>query len=385
MTEKIYEKDSYCKEFIAKVLECCESGDFYRVVLDRTAFFPEGGGQAPDKGTLNGEEVLDVQIENNVIYHTVKKFFDVGTDLEGKIDWDLRFSRMQSHAGEHIVSGVVHSMFGYSNAGFHMGETTMTVDFSGPLTAEDIFKVELESNKAIYKNVAIYATYPTKEELSDLDYRSKIDPRDDMRLITIEGVDCCACCAPHPSRSGEIGLVKIIDFFPHRGGTRVEMIAGVHAFMDYAKLHNENKKLMGMLSASRDNVAPAVEKQMEQVASLRSENQKLSGELALSKLEPTMVGNSAYAILEGLSYDNLRSCANTLTDKGVEKCVLLSGNESDGYIYVVSDASGDVTGLVKAFNGALNGKGGGRGGFAQGKVSACEKDKIKSVLEELLK
>ncbi len=385
MTERIYERDSYCKDFTAKVLECRESGEFYHIILDRTAFFPEGGGQAPDKGTLNGEEVLDVQIENGVILHTVKNFFHVGTDLEGEIDWDLRFSRMQSHAGEHIVSGVVHSLFGYSNAGFHMGETTMTVDFSGPLTQEDIFKVEVESNKAIYKNVDIYASYPTKEELETLEYRSKIDPRDDMRLITIEGVDCCACCAPHPSKSGEIGLVKIIDFFPHRGGTRVEMIAGIHAFMDYAKLHNENKKLMGMLSASRDNVTIAVEKQMEQVAALRSENQKLSGELALSKLDPVMVGNSAYAILEGLSYDNLRSCSNTLMDKGVEKCLLFSGNETDGYIYVVSDKNGDVSSLVKGVNSALEGKGGGRGGFAQGKISAYPKEKIKSVAEELLK
>jgi len=384
MTQKLYEKDSYCKSFSAKVINCTEKDGFYYVELDQTAFFPEGGGQAPDQGFLEKTEVLDVQIEDGVILHKVRESFTTGTEVVGKIDWELRFSRMQSHAGEHIVSGVVHSLFGYDNAGFHMGEATMTVDFSGPLSKEDILQVELEANKAIYRNVRIYATYPSKEDLSKINYRSKIDPRDDMRLINIEGVDCCACCAPHPSYTGEIGLVKIVDFMPHRGGTRVTIVAGINAFKDYSFIHDSNKQLMGMLSASRDNVVVAVERQMTLVGYIKAENQTLSQELALCKLKPVMVNGSAYNIFQGLTYDDLRCCANSLTDTGVETCVLFSEKEVGQYIYVVSGLGDRVDSIVKALNSGLNGKGGGRNGYAQGRVSDTSEEFIVKFIEELL-
>ena len=383
MTERLFEKDAYCRSFSANVVSCKEKDGSFFVVLDKTAFFPEGGGQAPDKGTINGVNVLDVQEKDGIVYHKTEKAFNSGDTVSCELDWELRFERMQSHAGEHIVSGVVHSLFGYDNVGFHMSEKTMTVDFSGPLTADDIAKVELESNKAIYKNAPITASYPTKDELAVADYRSKIEPRDGIRLITIEGVDCCACCAPHPSFTGEIGVIKIIDFCPHKKGTRIEMVAGINAFYDYSALHTSVKQVMNLLSAKRDSIAVSVEKLQETANNLKSENGKMSRKLALASLSPVTVNGCAYAINENMSYDDLRECANNLIENGTRKCILLSSADADSYIYVVSSAEKDVRSLVSELNSEFSGKGGGKDNYAQGKLSASSEDELKNFIEKL--
>ena len=384
MTERLFEKDAYCRSFSANVVSCEEKDGSFLVVLDKTAFFPEGGGQAPDKGTINGVNVLDVQEKDGIVYHKTEKAFNSDDTVSCELDWELRFERMQSHAGEHIVSGVVHSLFGYDNVGFHMSEKTMTVDFSGPLTADDIAKVELESNKAIYKNAQITASYPTKDELAVADYRSKIEPRDGIRLITIEGVDCCACCAPHPSFTGEIGVIKIIDFCPHKKGTRIEMVAGINAFYDYSALHTSVKQVMNQLSAKRDSIAASVEKLQETANNLKSENGKMSRKLALASLSPVAVNGCAYAINENMSYDDLRECANNLIENGTRKCILLSSADGDSYIYVVSSAENDVRSLVSELNSTFSGKGGGKDNYAQGKLSASSEDDLKNFIEKLL-
>lgn len=385
MTERLFEKDAYCKSFEASVASCEEKDGFFLVVLDKTAFFPEGGGQAADKGTINGIQVLDVQEKDGIVYHKTEKAIAEGENVSCELDWELRFARMQSHAGEHILSGVVHSLFGYDNVGFHMSESTMTVDFSGPLTAENIARVELEANKAVYKNAPITASYPTKEELAVADYRSKIEPRDGIRLITIEGIDCCACCAPHPAYTGEIGVIKIIDFCPHKGGTRIEMVAGINAFLDYSALHTSVKSVMNLLSAKRDSVAASVEKLQENANNFKSENGKLSRKLALASLSPTEVNGCAYAICENMSYDDLRECANNLTDNGTRKCILLSQTDTEGYIYVVSSAENDVRAMVGELNSAFSGKGGGKDSYAQGKLTSVDKEALSDFITKLLK
>ena len=371
MTERLFEKDSYCRSFTANVVSCEEKDGSFFVVLDKTAFFPEGGGQAPDKGTMNGANVLDVQEKDGVVYHKTEKAFNIGESVKCELDWELRFSRM-------------HSLFGYDNVGFHMSEKTMTVDFSGPLTAEDIAKVELESNKAIYKNVPITASYPTKDQLAETDYRSKIDPRDGIRLITIEGIDCCACCAPHPAFTGEIGVIKIIDSCPHKKGTRIEMVAGINAFYDYSALHTSVKQVMNLLSAKRDSIAASVEKLQETANNLKSENGKISRKLALASLSPITVNGCAYAVNENMSYDDLRECSNNLIENGMRKCILLSESDENSYIYVVSSAENDVRMIVSELNSAFNGKGGGKDNYAQGKLSSSSEVELKKFIEKLL-
>ncbi len=382
MTQRIYETDSYCREFTAKVLSCEKTDKGFCVILDKTAFFPLGGGQAADEGTIGNAKVLDVQLKDGIVIHTVDAEISQGEEVACRLDWELRFSRMQSHSGEHIVSGIVHNMFGYHNVGFHMSEAQMTVDFDGLLTATDIEKVELESNRAVYKNMEITVFFPTKEELDNLDYRSKLELSDNVRIVTIGDIDNCACCAPHVARTGEIGLIKIVNFYPYKQGTRVEMLAGVNALYDYCGLNAANKELMGVLSASRFGVNEAVIKQNDQLNSLRTQNAQMSKRLALLELNPVKISNNAYFITENLSYDELRHCANSLQDSSTQTCVLFS-KADEGYIYVVASKVRDVREIVKELNEKFQGKGGGKPDYAQGKI-ADEID-IKVVEEMLIK
>lgn len=383
MTKKLYEKDSYCRKFPAAVLSCKKTDKGYSVVLDETAFFPEGGGQSADKGTIDGATVLDVQTKDGIIYHTLDREVEKGKKVECELDWDLRFLRMQSHSGEHIVSGVVHSEFGYSNVGFHMSEALMTVTFDGVLTPDDIAKVELLSNRAIYKNLEIKAIYPTKEELEKLDFRSKIELGDDARIVLIGDVDSCACCAPHVRYTGEIGLIKIVNSYSYKQGTRIEMLAGSLALLDYIALNSANKELMALLSASRESVNEAVIKQNDQMVALRVQNARMSKELALLKLNPEKTGDNTYAIAENLSFDELRHCANNLLDNGTKTCVLLSSAD-EGFIYVVASKTDDVRVLAKELNTKFSGKGGGKADYAQGKLSKADEEELKKIIEELL-
>ena len=386
MTQRLYEQDAYCRSFTATVESCAEKDGAYAVVLDRTAFFPEGGGQAADKGTLNGVPVLDVQLCGEKIVHKTESSFSPGETVTGELDWDLRFSRMQSHAGEHIVSGLIHAMFGYDNVGFHMSETVMTLDVNGPLTREDIEKIELRANRAVYDNVAITASCPDREALAEIPYRSKIEARDGIRLITIEGVDCCACCAPHPSKTGEIGVIKLLDFCPYKKGTRIEMTAGIHALRDYAALHNANKSMMSLLSAKRHEVQAAAERQSALIDTLRAEKDRLSKELALYKLQPVWVGSSVYSISVGLSYEDLRHCVNAMTKDGAAACIFLSETEAgaEEYLYVVSSAAKTAGTMAKALNSTFCGKGGGRPEYAQGKLSASSAEILRETLAAML-
>lgn len=383
MTKRLYERDAYCREFTATVVSCEQDGEVYRVVLDQTAFFPEGGGQAADEGTLNGEAVQDVQLKDGEVVHTVSAPLAVGSTVHGCLNWPLRFERMQSHAGEHIVSGVVHRLFGYDNVGFHMSEALMTVDFNGPLSAEDLETVEREANAAVWQNAAITVSFPTPEEQATLTYRSKLENIDDLRLVTMEGIDCCACCAPHPARTGEIGLVKIVDSMPYKGGTRITMLAGKHALADYAALNRVNKSLMKLLSAPREAVAEAVNRHVEAEQTLRAENQQLLKRVALGELKPIAVNGSVMAATADIGFDEMRYCANTLMENDTKACVLLSA-VGEGYLYVAAGDAAVVKAVVTLLNTQFGGKGGGKPNYAQGKVPSKSAEELLAAVEALL-
>ncbi len=378
-TIKLYENDSYIKEFNATVISCEEKDGAYFIVLDKTAFFPEGGGQNADKGKIADADILDVQIKNDIIYHKVNKPFKENEEVTCILDWDTRFVRMQNHTGEHIVSGVIHSLFGYNNVGFHMNDTLITLDVDGPLTEDDIKAVELKSNKAIYDNKKITAIYPTADELPEYDYRSKLDITEGVRLIEIEDYDLCACCAPHVAMTGEIGVIKILSFIPYKKGTRIEMICGSLALNDYQNLHTSNKSVMNMLSAKRFEITDSVERIQNEVAGLKAEIKKLMGEMASLKMEKHTNGNSVCVFIDGVSYDELRNCSNELIEE-FEYCYLFSNTDENNYIYVVSSKENNVRELVQNLNKAFNGKGGGRETYAQGKITAESKDEIKNFI-----
>ena len=379
-TVKLYENNSYIKFFDARVLSCEEKDGAYFIVLDQTAFFPEGGGQYADKGTLGEATVFDVQIKDDIITHKTDKPLKIGETVTCGIDWDTRFSRMQHHTGEHIVSGVIHNIFGYNNVGFHLNDNVVTLDTDGPLNEQDIAKIELEVNKVIYQNKKINVIYPSASELSNYDYRSKLDITENVRLVEIEGVDLCACCAPHVAQTGEVGIIKIISFIPYKKGTRIEMVAGLNAFNDYSMLHNQNKQAMNLLCTKREEIFDMTHKIHKDLGDIKAENKKMASELALLKMEKISIGNGVCAFVENATYDELRFCSNALIKEN-EYCCVFSKTEGDSFIYVVASENKNIKDIVLFLNSTFKGRGGGRDFYAQGAIVATKEEIVNKLLE----
>ncbi len=383
MTQKLYENDSYIKEFTATVTSVEEDDGKFLITLDKTAFFPEGGGQAPDKGEIKGIPVLDVQERGDEVVHTLATPISLGEEVKGVIDWPLRFSRMQNHCAEHILSGVIHKIFGYNNVGFHMNDSLITFDVDGPLTAEDIEKVEKEANRAVFENAPISVLYPTAEEFENIECRSKIELNEGVRLIKVEGFDTCACCAPHPKGAGEIGLIKVVNFFPNKGGTRIEMLAGALALADYSYLHLAAKAIMKQLSAKREELAQSVAKLGDDLAAARGEIKKLSEKLAAASLKTEYTERAVIGFTPDADFNALRNIANGLTGEK-EYVALFSQNGDNSYNYLIATKSGDVRELVKALNAEFSGKGGGKPDCAQGKLISPSPDNITEFIKTRL-
>jgi alanyl-tRNA synthetase len=375
-TERLYYSDSYIKEFDAIVVSCEKLEKGYKVVLDKTAFFPEGGGQKADTGFIGESKVTDVQESDDVIYHFVDKELNASTEYNCKLDWEQSFLRMQSHSGEHIVSGVVHSLYGYDNVGFHMEEDYVTVDFSGELTREQLDEVEEKTNRYIYDNIEIECFFPSEDEIENLDYRSKLDLKEGVRLVRIGEADLCACCAPHVKRTGEIGVVKILDFMRHRGGVRIVMKSGLKAVFDYREKYTSVYDVSVMLSSKQHEIASYVDKKIKENETLQRSFINFKMQIAENDKENlSYIGDTALFITSFYDSDMMRELANYgMTQK--ELCVILSGNEENGFSYVAGSLNFDLMRFAKHFNSALNGRGGGRGTMIQGKVTATKQDII---------
>ncbi len=373
MTIRLYEQDAYLAVFEAVVLSCEPAKKGYAVVLDQTAFFPEGGGQPADIGTLGDAVVCDVQIKNDIITHVTDKPLAVGETVSGTINWDVRYARMQNHTAEHLLSGLIHREYGYDNVGFHLNDDYVTLDVSGSLSAEDVARLESEANRAVYENHAVTARFPTPEELPTLDYRSKLDLSEGVRLVTIEGCDVCACCAPHVAKTGEIGIIKILDFIPYKGGTRITMLSGAPAYRDYAALHEATRSIMRLLSAPRDKVAEFVSRDHETIAVLRAENVRLAEQLVMARLETVVLDTVVCGFTKDASFDALRACTERIAQKDT-LCAVFSFGDDGSAAYILSQEDGDVRDTVKALNAAFNGKGGGKPVYAQGKLTATKEE-----------
>lgn len=383
-TIKLYDNDSHEKEFTALVQSCTKSGDFFKVELDRTAFFPEGGGQCGDTGVLvyDGKtvEVYDTQIEDTIVYHFTKEEIPVGTDVRGMIDWDKRFSNMQSHSAEHIISGIIHSTFGFDNIGFHLGDEDVTCDYNGTFTKEQIKDIEKRANDVIFSNLPIIAEYPEPERLATIDYRSKLDLQSDVRIVTIPSVDCCACCAPHVSFTGEIGLVKIIFTEKSHGGVRLHLRAGRKALADYDEKQENILRIMDLLSARQYETADAVSALQKTNSNLTYELGKASRALAQAKLDAyDKVSGNLVIFLPNADTEALRALANGGRDKCAGVCVALTNCE-DGYRYMITSHNIPLRTVSRDFNTCLCGRGGGKDDMIQG-VFAAELPVIEDFFE----
>ncbi|MDM8211280.1 alanyl-tRNA editing protein [Mediterraneibacter glycyrrhizinilyticus] len=391
MTEKLFYQDSHLAEFEAKVLSCEPvtpdilpgHSNGYAAELDRTAFFPEGGGQYADTGVLGGVRVTDVQEKDGRILHLLESPLEPGTCVKGCIDWEERFMKMQQHSGEHIVSGLVHSTFGYNNVGFHLGSEDCTMDFDGELTKEQLVQIEQEANRAVWKNLEIQTLYPSEEELAGMEYRSKIEIEGQVRIVVVPGYDVCACCAPHVSRTGEIGLIKLTHVQRYKGGARVTMLCGGRALQDYETKQEQAGQISALLCAKENEIAEAVRHLRDEADSLKYELGEKEKKLIAAKAEMIPKdGGPVCVFTEDIAGDSMRLLMNLVLEAGHSVCAVFHGNDSEGYRYVIGSRTQNMRELVKEFNAAFDGRGGGKPEMVQGTARGCEDEMRTWILEK---
>lgn len=374
MTEKLYYIDAYIKEFTATVTDVLTDKDGVALVLDRTAFFPEEGGQSADKGYIADARVLDVKERNGVIYHYVDKAPELGAVADCSIDFAERFEKMQCHTAEHIISGAIHRLFGLDNVGFHLGALEVTMDVNGYLTRAELDEVELIANRAVFDNVPVKTYFPTSDELSALSYRSKLDLTENVRIVEVEGYDLCACCAPHVARTGEIGLIKILDFEKHRGGTRINIAAGYRALYDYRVKYANILKTSALFSEPQASVSTAAEAFLSSYEELKSRLKQTR--LALARLEAERIPETQTSYVgyyPDFTPDELREVVNSAKSKVGGVLIALSGIDGDLKL-VMSSSKVELAGVFKKILSDLKGRGGGRDNMIQGSVTTTLED-----------
>ena len=376
-TEKLYYLDAYISEFDATVLSCDFSKEGYAVILDKTAFFPEEGGQYSDKGYISDAYIYDVEEKDGVIYHYSKKALNVNQTVHCRINFEERFDKMQQHTAEHMISGFLHKLYGIDNTGFHLGAIDVTLDTSREVSREELSYVEALVNGAVTKNLRVDSYFPSSEELGAINYRSKLDLTENVRIVKIGDVDSCACCAPHVNFTGEIGLVKFVDAVKHKGGSRIRMLAGKRAYEYVAQVMNEAACISALLSAPQSDIASEVKKLLDTKASLDYEIKKrgiaiaeITADSLSEKEENAVVYNPIFDM------DSLRAFVNKAKEKCKGTIVALSGEEG-AYKYVIYGESDDFQSIVKNANSALCGRGGGRAPMASGSFAATL-DEIKN-------
>ena len=367
--ERLYEADPYIREFDARVMACEQVKDQYRILLDRTAFFPEGGGQPGDRGMIGEALIKDTHEKDGMIWHYSDRMLNVGSEVHGKIDWDFRFSNMQNHAGEHIVSGLIHGKYGYDNVGFHMGSEAVTLDINGELTKEQVKEIEKEANGAIEANIPIQVFVPEKRVLEQMEYRSKKELDGDVRIVEISGYDRCACCGTHPLRTGEIRLIKILSVQNYKGGVRIAMLAGNRALEDYMDKHESVVDISHLLSAKTGEITGAVERLLKEMADLKYTMVQMKREIMEKKAEAQEITGKAVCVEENEFKGNeLREYANMLSERA-EKVLAVSGGTDSQRRYVLIDKRGGAKTLGQEIQKLFGGKGGGSPQMIQGTMS----------------
>ena len=388
-THKYYEADAYRREADAVILAAEPDGrGGGKLALDGTVFYPEGGGQPADHGTLTLPDgarltVTDVHEQGGVIWHRVDALPDTaapGTAVTGRIDWAWRFDKMQQHTGEHILSGLLHQMFGAENVGFHIGSDAVRMDTSVPISAEGLREAELAANRIVWQNVPVLITYPTREELARMTYRSKKEIEGQVRIVTIPGADVCACCGTHTAATGAVGQIKILAAENYKGGVRLSIVCGERALLAAQAMRQRQADIGALLSAKPSETAHAVHRVYDEYTALKFAHFGLCSELFDALAAQVAPGADAIRIVPGLDPDGLHRLAARLSEATTGLCAALTANEK-GTGYCLAQAGGDVRALTKALNTALNGRGGGKPGICQGSCAAAP-EQVETFLKE---
>ena len=367
-TEKLYYLDPFLAEFTATVLTCEASKQGFLVTLDRTAFYPEGGGQPADHGTLSTVRVTDVHEKGGVVFHSVDGPVEIGETVTGRIDWARRFDHMQQHSGEHILSGILCRDYHCDNVGFHLGADTVTIDYNTDISWEEALAAEYKANQAIWADVPVEITYPSPEALEALDYRSKKALTGQVRIVTFPGADCCACCGTHVLRAGQVGIIKVLSCQKFRSGVRMEILCGERAWRYLSGTYDQARTVGQHLSVKPLETAAAVERLNEELTAAKARMAELETEVFSHKAHQYCGKGDVVLVEPALRPDAVRRLADAVAREcGGLAAVFAGENGRYNYALVRSDGA-DIAPLVKSMNAALSGRGGGRGGFAQGSV-----------------
>ena len=372
MTRKLYYEDCNLTEFTARVTACEEAKGGFRVTLDATAFYPEGGGQPWDLGMLGEVTVLEVREEGEEVIHLCDRPLHVGETVTGVIDWNRRFDLMQQHTGEHILSGVIHAKYGYHNVGFHMGADVITIDFDGLIPAEDLKELENTVNAAIWQDLAVKCWYPSPEELPQVGYRTKKALPWPVRIVEVPGYDKCACCGVHTATTGQVGLVKIFSSMKFHGGSRLEMACGKRAMDLLTAVFDQNRLVSQAFSAQILQTGAAAAKMNELLEQEKFRAGRLERQLFESIAKSYVNYGDVLHFQDDLSGVGVRDLADKLADTCGGMAAVFSGTDDRGYNFCLAARQGDLRQLGKELTTALNGRGGGKPGFIQGSVKATK-------------
>ena len=378
-TVKLYYENAYTQDFTAVVQSCEAVKNGFAVTLDRTAFYPEGGGQPADHGTLGEARVLDVHEKDGVVTHLCDRALSVGAEVGGRIDWARRFDHMQQHSGEHIISGLLCSTFHCDNVGFHMGADVVTIDYNAPITWEQALEVERRANAYIWADHPIRIWYPSAEELAALPYRSKKELTGAVRITEFPGADRCACCGTHVSSSGQVGLLKLLSCQKFRDGVRLELLCGQRALDCLAAGWEQARQIGQALSVKPQSTFAAVSRLQEELLSLKEKAARLE-EADFAHVAAQYRGaGSVLHIAEPLDGDGARRLCDAIAKAAGGRCAVFAGQDGD-YRYAVIESGGDLRQFIKDMNTALHGRGGGRDGFAQGSA-ACTAEEVRAFFQ----
>lgn len=379
--KKIFYENPYCKEFESRVISCQQGKGGYEVVLEQSAFYPEGGGQPGDWGWLADKKVLDTREKNGEVIHICDGPLEVGSLVKGILDWDRRFRHMQQHTGEHIFSGLVYKHFGYHNVGFHMGKDFVSVDFDGMLTPEQVLMIEEEANQAVFNNREVLADYPEKEALDKLSYRSKKELEGPVRIVEIPDADICACCGTHVAKSGEIGMIKVVSRENYKGGIRLLLQIGWSALEDYRKKTESVQKISTILSAKPELVAEAVEKLHQVSAEQKYQLIHLKKQLLEYKAKEIVSEKENLCVVtRDLDNTEIRVLCDMLLEK-YGLVLTLSGTEAEGFKFVFGKKEGEIAEEGKLFRDGCNARGGGKGNMMQGSA-VCREEELVSFVQK---
>ena len=371
-TRKLYYEDCHLQEFTGVVTGCEQAEKGYWITLDQTAFYPEGGGQACDLGTLGDAQVLDVRETGETVRHLCDRPLALNQPVCGRIDWERRFDQMQQHTGEHIVSGILHRLLGAHNVGFHMGSDVTTIDFDVPVPQELLAQIEQEANEAVFSNLKVLCSYPEEDILPQIPYRSKKALPWPVRIVEIPGFDICACCGVHVERTGEIGMIKLLSCIKFHEGVRMEMVCGKKALSLMGRIYEQNRLVSQAFSAKLLETGAAAQKMNDALAAEKYRASGLERQLFDRMAEDYRDAGDVVHFAEGLQPAAVRELADRIAQKCGGTAAVFSGDDENGYQVCLVNKSGDVKTLGQTMNAQLNGRGGGKPGFHQGSVKATK-------------